>query len=78
MYVSGYGLEVEGGADLPDMLNFVKVNMISDTLCKTTTGHTSVVEDLNFCAGVPTGGKDSCQGDSGGPMVTMVDNVFYS
>ena len=79
MYVSGYGLEVAGGNNLPDMLNFVGVKMISDTLCATTTGYgNSVVEDLNFCAGVPTGGKDSCQGDSGGPMVTMVDHVFYS
>ncbi|UJR14625.1 hypothetical protein I4U23_001619 [Adineta vaga] len=29
---------------------------------------------VQFCAGIPEGGKDTCQGDSGGPLMSFVNN----
>ncbi|CAF4504732.1 unnamed protein product [Rotaria socialis] len=52
---------------IPDQLQQVTVNQVSSNAdtCSITIHH----PDLQFCAGVNSGGKDTCQGDSGGPLM---------
>ncbi len=61
--VMGFGLTSEGG-DESSVLMQVDVLAVDDSTCNSQyDGDIDV--DVEFCAGVPNGGKDSCQGDSG-------------
>ena len=58
------------GGNLPDILQYVKVPLMSNADCKKTGfGYGKYLLDSMVCAGYPKGAKDSCQGDSGGPLV---------
>lgn len=64
--VAGMGQTTYGGL-LPDVLNDVEVQYISNEECNDMM--TGTVTDSMFCANVEGGGKDACIGDSGGPIV---------
>merc|ERR1719394_930525 len=65
--VSGWGTTSEGG-DVADVLQKVKVPVVSDDDCRLAYGESDIVNSM-ICAGLDQGGKDSCQGDSGGPFM---------
>jgi trypsin len=64
--VIGYGATSEGGSGSNALLK-VSVPANSHQQCNQQYGG-SIVENVMFCAGNKSGGKDSCQGDSGGPI----------
>jgi secreted trypsin-like serine protease len=61
--VMGFGVTSEGVAESPVLLQ-VDVFAIDDSTCFSQYDG-GIDVDVEFCAGVPNGGKDSCQGDSG-------------
>merc|ERR1711892_752457 len=66
--VSGWGT-LKSGGNLPDILQYVNVPLMTNDDCKKTGYGTSNILPSMVCAGYAKGGKDSCQGDSGGPLV---------
>jgi len=70
--VTGWG-ETEDTGD-KTKLQQVKVPVMSNSECQTSYG--SYITNVNVCAGLEQGGKDSCQGDSGGPMVCRPTGVY--
>ena len=54
---------------MPDVLQYVKVPLMSNADCKKTGYGKDQILDSMVCAGYPKGAKDSCQGDSGGPLI---------
>ena len=68
-------------------------NVFSNNYCKEKTkiaktdpgGHFSVVEDVEFCAGIPDRNqngltdknKNTCIGESGAPLVCVIDNMPF-
>jgi trypsin len=71
--VIGFGATSEGGSGSDSLLK-VEVPANSHEECNRQYGG-SIVEEVMFCAGFASGGKDSCQGDSGGPIVEVVYGV---
>jgi len=64
--VAGWGTLREDGPS-PDVLQFVKVDLVSDSECrKAYSDDLPIFDDEHMCAGGHR--KDSCQGDSGGPL----------
>ncbi|KAH1186119.1 hypothetical protein KIL84_018868 [Mauremys mutica] len=67
-YVSGFGVEKKV---LADRLKYVSLPVGDQTACKKwlqgkeVSGKAMVFSENMFCAGSPSGGKDTCQGDSG-------------
>ena len=59
------------GGSTPAELQFVDVPILSDSVCQQAYGN--IPTNLQVCAGVSQGGKDSCQGDSGGPLVQFAN-----
>merc|ERR1712083_626725 len=66
--VSGWGT-LKAGGNLPDILQYVNVPMMTNADCKKTGYSADSIKPSMVCAGYKKGGKDSCQGDSGGPLV---------
>merc|ERR1711988_105181 len=66
--VSGWGT-LKAGGNLPDILQYVNVPMMTNADCKKTGYEASSIKPSMVCAGYKEGKKDSCQGDSGGPLV---------
>ncbi|WP_372769732.1 trypsin-like serine protease [Pseudoalteromonas sp.] len=66
--VSGWGTTSSGG-DVSAQLLQVKVPLISNEVCNSTSAYGGKIANTEICAGFAAGGKDSCQGDSGGPLV---------
>ncbi|XP_036334692.1 trypsin zeta-like [Rhagoletis pomonella] len=67
--VTGWGTLVQGGSS-PNLLQEVKVPIVSNELCDQDYGSAGLITDSMLCAGVRgVGGKDACQGDSGGPLL---------
>jgi trypsin len=73
--VLGWGLLKENGAERPDELYQVDLNVVDDETCREAylqedqSGQTTsqYVPEAMMCAAAPR--RDSCQGDSGGPLV---------
>ncbi len=66
--VTGWGTLVEGGQNIPDVLQTVQVPLVSLQDASADYGLQLTADQL--AAGVRgVGGKDACQGDSGGPLV---------
>ena len=63
--IIGVGTTSEGGT-APVNLQYARVPVISNQLCRVSYGNT--ITDRMLCAGYMAGGTDSCQGDSGGPL----------
>ncbi|PSN50402.1 hypothetical protein C0J52_08570 [Blattella germanica] len=70
--VTGWG-DLSSGGSSPSQLQQVQVNIVDHEECSRAYG--GGVTDLEICAAVPEGGKDSCQGDSGGPLVANGQQV---
>ncbi|XP_061397786.1 trypsin alpha-like [Musca vetustissima] len=67
--VSGWGTKASGSSSLPTTLQYVDVNIVSQSQCSSSAyGYGSEVKPTMICA--YAAGKDSCQGDSGGPLVS--------
>ncbi|XP_051988450.1 trypsin-like [Xyrauchen texanus] len=68
IWVTGWGSLRSGDSQLPDILQEVKIPIVSNSDCNNAYG--GAITNNMICAGLLNqGGKDSCQGDSGGPMV---------
>lgn len=63
--VIGWGTTREGGSGA-NTLRKVNVTLQSAPSC--SAAYPGEITSSMFCAGEPSGGKDSCQGDSGGPI----------
>jgi secreted trypsin-like serine protease len=72
--VMGYGAETEGGLG-SDTLREVQVQYMPQSECEKAYGGSLLAEEVQLCAGVNGGGKDSCQGDSGGPIVAGTNTL---
>ncbi|XP_034948279.1 polyserase-2-like [Chelonus insularis] len=65
--ITGWGAVWEGGSTT-EVLNKVKVPIISKKKCNDAYISYGGVPKGQICAAYPEGGKDACQGDSGGPL----------
>ncbi|EDW90937.1 trypsin delta [Drosophila yakuba] len=67
--VSGWGTQSYGSSSIPSQLQYVNVNIVSQSNCASSTyGYGSQIKNTMICA--YSSGKDACQGDSGGPLVS--------
>ncbi|XP_058979552.1 trypsin alpha-like [Musca domestica] len=67
--VSGWGTQQSGSSSLPTTLQYVSVDIVSQSQCSSSAyGYGSEVKSTMICAYAT--GKDACQGDSGGPLVS--------
>ncbi|XP_064537792.1 trypsin delta [Drosophila montana] len=67
--VSGWGTQSYGSSSIPTTLQYVNVNIVSQSVCGSSTyGYGSEIKSTMICAAAS--GKDACQGDSGGPLVS--------
>ncbi|XP_033254378.1 trypsin delta [Drosophila miranda] len=67
--VSGWGTLSYGSSSIPTTLQYVNVNIVSQSQCASSTyGYGSEIKSTMICA--YSSGKDACQGDSGGPLVS--------
>ncbi|XP_017038801.1 trypsin delta-like [Drosophila ficusphila] len=67
--VSGWGTQSYGSSSIPTQLQYVNVNIVSESVCASSTyGYGSQIKSTMICAAAS--GKDACQGDSGGPLVS--------
>jgi len=70
-YVSGWGVLSYQDRNIPEVLQIVKVPIVSNEECEQMyrkAKHNFVARKTIVCAGYAIGGKDSCEGDSGGPL----------
>jgi hypothetical protein len=66
--VTGWGTLSSGGSTLPNTLQTVDVNIVSNASAQSSYPSETIGAD-QLAAAAP--GKDSCQGDSGGPLTVM-------
>nr|XP_016930375.2 trypsin beta [Drosophila suzukii] len=67
--VSGWGTQSSGSSSIPSQLQYVNVNIVSQSRCASSSySYGSQIKSSMICAAAS--GKDSCQGDSGGPLVS--------
>ncbi|XP_003791604.1 anionic trypsin-like [Otolemur garnettii] len=64
--ISGWGKTLRNPGNYPDLLQCVKVPLMSDAQCK--AAYPGEITSNMICASFLEGGKDSCQGDTGGPV----------
>lgn len=64
--LSGWGSLSNGGVN-PNVLQYVNLTTINNTLCQSMNDH-YIVFDSNICT-LTTVGEGACHGDSGGPLV---------
>ncbi|EDW10697.1 trypsin alpha [Drosophila mojavensis] len=67
--VSGWGTQSSGSNSIPTQLQYVNVNIVSQSRCASSAySYGSQIKNTMICAAAS--GKDACQGDSGGPLVS--------
>lgn len=67
--VTGWGRMTQGGS-IPSQLRAVSIPIIDQQKCRKAYAVIGIkVAEVDICAGLALGGRDSCQGDSGGPLV---------
>ncbi len=71
--VAGWGTTSSGASQVSQVLRQVSVPLQSYATCTAAGAYNKaeVFDDVNICAGLTEGGKDSCQGDSGGPLYSQ-------
>ena len=67
MTVAGWGVTTEGSSFLAEMLQEVKVPVVSVSRCKQALGQYDITDNMLCAGGVED--QDACQGDSGGPLM---------
>jgi len=75
---SGWGTLTSGGVCCPQTLQYVTMNVTTNTFCNAAYPRNAITNDM-ICASDNVGGtdRDSCQGDSGGPLtIKESDGVF--
>ncbi|NXA84781.1 FA9 factor, partial [Thryothorus ludovicianus] len=72
--VSGWGKKFFRGRKATT-LQVVKVPFVDRPTCLKSTS-TTILQNM-FCAGFPTGDKDTCEGDSGGPYTTEIEGTWF-
>nr|CAD7606072.1 unnamed protein product [Timema genevievae] len=65
--ISGWGRVSDTSSGISPNLNFVNLNIITNTVCARTYG-TAVIVSSTICS-LGTNGRSTCNGDSGGPLV---------
>jgi len=76
---SGWGSLVSGGTCCPQTLQYVTLNVTTNTFCNNAYPGRNQISDDMICASDNSGGtsRDSCQGDSGGPLtIKEADGTF--
>ncbi|KAJ7403811.1 Coagulation factor IX [Pitangus sulphuratus] len=72
--VSGWGrLQYRGRP--ATTLQVVKVPFVDRPTCLKSSS-TTILQNM-FCAGYPSGGRDTCEGDSGGPYTNEVEGTWF-
>ncbi|NXE68279.1 FA9 factor, partial [Calcarius ornatus] len=72
--VSGWGKVLFRGRTATT-LQVLRVPFVDRPTCLKSTS-TSILQNM-FCAGFPTGGRDTCEGDSGGPYTTEIEGTWF-
>ena len=72
--VLGWGATSEDGSS-SNVLQEVIVPVTTEAFCQ--QAYTDIDYDVQICAGLPNGGRDSCQGDSGGPLLFTADGEDF-
>ena len=75
--VMGFGKVQEGGSfGMSQSFQQVQIQYLDDATCGRQYGRAQFFQDVMFCSGDDSGGKDTCQGDSGGPVVDVERGVL--
>ena len=74
--IVGYGNKSSYGHLYDSAFYEVSVPILPDSQCEENYS-SEYHQDLQFCAGVETGGYDSCQGDSGGPGLIQAKGGYH-
>lgn len=72
--VSGWGRQLFRGRKATT-LQVLKVPFVDRPTCLKSTS-TTILKNM-FCAGYPSGGRDTCEGDSGGPYTTEIEGTWF-
>ncbi|XP_066038308.1 coagulation factor IX [Chamaea fasciata] len=72
--VSGWGKQLFRGRQATT-LQVLKVPFVDRPTCLKSTS-TTILKNM-FCAGFPSGGRDTCEGDSGGPYTTEIEGTWF-
>ncbi|NWR98111.1 FA9 factor, partial [Motacilla alba] len=72
--VSGWGKVLFRGRKATT-LQVLKVPFVDRPTCLKSTS-TTILQNM-FCAGFPSGGRDTCEGDSGGPYTTEIEGTWF-
>ncbi|KAI1234932.1 hypothetical protein IHE44_0003320 [Lamprotornis superbus] len=72
--VSGWGRQLFRGRKATT-LQVLKVPFVDRPTCLKSTS-TTILQNM-FCAGYPSGGRDTCEGDSGGPYTTEIEGTWF-
>ncbi|XP_057245549.1 coagulation factor IX-like, partial [Malurus melanocephalus] len=72
--VSGWGRQLYRGRQA-STLQVLKVPFVDRPTCLKSTS-TTILQNM-FCAGFPSGGRDTCDGDSGGPYTTEIEGTWF-
>ncbi|CAN8188806.1 unnamed protein product [Coccothraustes coccothraustes] len=72
--VSGWGKVLFRGRKATT-LQVLRVPFVDRPTCLKSTS-TSILQNM-FCAGFPSGGRDTCEGDSGGPYTTEIEGTWF-
>uniref|UniRef100_A0A8C3ED72 Coagulation factor IX n=1 Tax=Corvus moneduloides TaxID=1196302 RepID=A0A8C3ED72_CORMO len=72
--VSGWGKQLFHGRTATT-LQVLRVPFVDRPTCLKSTS-TTILHNM-FCAGFPSGGRDTCEGDSGGPYTTEIEGTWF-